>query len=186
MDKSSTHKTPRRGIQVAHIVDVVRKDIVTGALQGGHKLGQENLAKRFSVSRMPVREALRQLEAEGLVRFHPNKSAVVVPASIADLREISQMRIAAETLALRHALPELTNSQISRAQDIQNQLEAAPINEFGVLNTQFHAGLYAPCAMPRLIAHIDVLGVAADRYLRMTIGALEYAEKSHAEHRELL
>ncbi|MGI9372763.1 MAG: FCD domain-containing protein, partial [Hyphomicrobiales bacterium] len=42
------------------------------------------------------------------------------------------------------------------------------------------------CAMPRLIAHIDVLGVAADRYLRMTIGALEYAEKSHAEHRELL
>ncbi len=176
----------RHGEQALEILDVLREDIVSGRLTAGSLLRQQQLAERFGVSRMPVREALYRLEAEGFISFAPNKGATVAPVSAEDLREIYEMRIAAETLALSTALPELTNSQIERAAELQAQMEAAPVSQFGELNAAFHTTLYAPCRRPRLLAHVDNLSKAADRYLRVTIGALDYSEKSHREHRELL
>lgn len=177
---------PARGKQAVEIARALRDDIIAGAFEPNAQLRQERLAERFEVSRMPVREALRLLEAEGLVNFDPNKSARVAPVSGADLRELCEMRIAAETLALRIALPELTNAQIERAEAIQAELETAPLAEAGLLNAAFHRTLYAPSGRPRLLAHIDVLGNAADRYLRLAIAGLDYAETSNREHRVLL
>lgn len=176
----------RHGEQALEILEVLREDIVSGRLAGGSLLRQQQLAERFGVSRMPVREALYRLEAEGFISFTPNKGATVAPVSADDLREIYEMRIAAETLALSTALPELTNSQIERAAELQAEMEAAPVSRFGELNAAFHNTLYAPCARPRLLAHVDNLSKAADRYLRVTIGALDYSGKSHREHRELV
>ena len=184
--QSSTATTTRRGDQAMEIVEALRADIIAGALPAGGELRQQQLAARFGVSRMPVREALRCLEAEGLIALAPNKGATVAPLSVADLREIYEMRIAAEALALRLALPELTNAQIDRAAAVQSAMEAAPIAEFGASNARFHAALYLPCARPRLLSHIEVLSNAADRYLRITIASLDYAEKSHREHHALL
>ncbi len=185
--KTRSMPTPgRRGQQVSDIVEALRAEIIAGKLPPDSRLGQEQLATRFNVSRMPVREALRRLEADGLVIFEPNKSVRVAPLGAADLQEIYEMRVAAETLALRLALPELTNAQIERAAEIQLRMERAPVGEFGELNAAFHMCLYEPCAKPRLLGHIDTLAKSADRYLRITIASLDYADKSHREHHELL
>ena len=178
--------TRRDGRQLSRIAAALRHDIVTGVMPPGGKVPQERIAERFAVSRIPVRDALRQLEGEGLVTFIPNRGARVAPLGADDLREICEMRVALETLALRCALPELSNAQLDQAAALQDALESAPVEEFGVLNTAFHEALYAPARRPRLLAQIEMLGRAADRFLRMTVASLDYAQTSHDEHRELL
>jgi DNA-binding GntR family transcriptional regulator len=185
-DDIALRASAARGDQALRIAAALRDDIISGALPENTELRQEHLARRFGVSRMPVRAALRRLEAEGLILFRPNRSALVVPLSVADLREIYEMRIAAETLALRLALPQLTNVQLTEALDIQRRLEVVDVANFGALNNAFHMTLYRPSSRPRLLAHIETLGTAADRYLRITVASLDYAAKSHSEHHELL
>lgn len=176
----------RAGDQVAALVRQLRGEIVTGVLHPGEALRQEMLADRFATSRMPIREALRVLESEGLVVLVPHKGATVAPLDPAELEEVYEMRVAAETLALRRAIPELSNAQIDRAERIQDRAEASDLGEFGALNKAFHMTLYAPCGRPRLLAHIAGLGDVAERYLRFTAGSLDYTERSHREHRALL
>ena len=167
MNRDSTRPSAqsRHGEQALEILEILREDIVSGRLAAGSLLRQQQLAERFGISRMPVREALFRLEAEGFIAFTPNKGATVAPISAEDLREIYEMRIAAETLALSTALPELTNSQIERAAELQAEMEmeTAPVADFGALNAAFHNTLYAPCARPRLLAHVENLSKAADR-----------------------
>lgn len=184
--QDATAHTGRHGEQALEILEALRVDIISGELTAGSLLRQQLLAERFGVSRMPIREALYRLEAEGFITFTPNKGAVVAPVSAEDLREIYEMRVAAETLALRLAVPELTNTQIDRAEDLQTEMEKASLTEFGTLNAAFHRILLLPCARPRLLAHIENLENAADRYLRVTVATLDYAGKSHSEHRALL
>ena len=176
----------RAGDQVAALVETLRAQIVSGELRPGEPLRQELLADRFATSRMPVREALRVLESEGLVVLVPHKGAAVAPLDPAELEEVYEMRVAAETLALRRAIPELSNAQIDRAERIQDRAEASGMRDFGALNKAFHTTLYAPCGRPRLLAHIAALGDIADRYLTFTAGSLDYRDRSHGEHRALL
>ncbi len=176
----------RHGEQASEIVEILREEIISGRLPADSLLRQQVLAERFGISRMPIREALYRLEAEGFISFTPNKGAMVAPISAADLQEIYEMRVAAETLALRLALPELTNAQIGRAEDLQDEMATSSVADFGRLNAQFHMTLYQPCARPRLLTHIENLSNAADRYLRVTVGTLDYAQVSHGEHRSLL
>ncbi len=174
------------GDQALFILEELRRDIIEGMLAAGAKLGQEDLARRFGVSRIPVRQALSRLETEGLVTIEPNKGARIAPLAVEDLQEIYEMRIAAEVLALRKALPNLTNATLDRAEVVQRKLEDCPIEIFSTLNAEFHNLLYEPCGMPRLLNHIAVLSDASDRYLRVVAGSLKYADRSHGEHHELL
>ena len=168
------------------VTATLRQAIIEGTLASGEAIRQDHLANAFGVSRMPVREALGRLDQEGFVALSPNRGARVAPVSPDDLREIYEMRVSAETLALRLALPELSNARIERAAEIQALMETAPIAAFGRLNTEFHKTLYAPCGRPRLLAHIESLSLAADRYLRIIVASLDYADTSHEEHRALL
>lgn len=176
----------RSGDQVAALTAELRAQIISGALRPGEPLRQELLADRFATSRMPIREALRVLEGEGLVVLVPHKGAAVAPLDPAELEEVYEMRVAAETLALRRAIPELSNAQIDRAGRIQDRAEASAMGEFGTLNKAFHMALYAPCGRPRLLAHVAGLIDVADRYLTFTAGSLDYRDRSHREHRDLL
>ena len=168
------------------IFDALRDEIVSGVLAPDSSLGQEQLASRFGVSRMPVREAIWQLEALGFVTIEPNRRARVAAASRADFVEIFDMRLVAECLAIRRAIPELSNAQIDRAEAIQKQIEGASGEEFGVLNAAFHMMLYRAAPQPRLLAHVAMLGNAADRYRSMTRAAPSFREKSDREHYEML
>ncbi|MAA98165.1 MAG: transcriptional regulator [Stappia sp.] len=172
--------------QARRIASHLRERIVRGALAPGVPLRQEQLATEFGTSRMPVREALRLLQAEGFVELVRNRGAMVAPIDLRDLAEIHEMRVMAEAMALRHAIPNLSNRRIDAAAAIQDELETAPLAAFGDLNKAFHLTLYEASERPRLLAHVGLLNDAADRYLRMAIGRLDYAPRSHAEHRALL
>lgn len=180
---SSEHK---KGSRTLHLADAMRKAIISGELAPGSALRQEDLARRFASSRMPVREALRTLDAEGLVRLHPNRGAIVAPIDADELRENVEMREAAELLAMRLAMPHLSNAQIDKAAAIHAEAVEAEASALGALNKAFHMTLYAPCGRPRLLAHISGLHDIAERYLRFTLTELDYVGRSAAEHEALL
>lgn len=176
----------RTGAEAERIAAALRADIVSGAVQPGTALRQELLADRYAASRMPVRDALRILSQEGFVDLVPNRGARVAELDPAGFREICEMRVALETLAMRRAIPELADSRIDRAARVQDEAERSGIARFGALNALFHATLYEPCGRPRLLAQIAALHVLADRYMRIAAVELDYLARSHAEHRALI
>jgi Transcriptional regulators len=176
----------RTGAEAGRIAAALRAEIVSGALPPGTALRQEVLAERHAASRMPVRDALRILAQEGFVDLAPNRGARVAVLDPAGFREICEMRVALETLAIRLAMPELTESRIDRAAQVQAEAEAGGIADFGALNALFHATLYEPCARPRLLAQIAALHDLGDRYMRIAAVELDYLARSHAEHRAIL
>lgn len=172
--------------QARRIADRLRERIVGGELAAGRPLRQERLAQEFGTSRMPVREALRLLQAEGFVEVVRNRGATVARIDLEDLQEIYELRGLCEPFALALAIPDLTDRRIAAAGALQDDLERGPLEAFGRLNKAFHMTLYEACGRGRLLSHIGLLNDAADRYLRMAIVRLDYAERSHAEHRALL
>jgi len=101
--RGAEHSAPPHGATVAHIVDGLRRDILAHRLQSGVRLIESALTKRFSVSRGPVREALRRLAAEGLIEHAPNRGAIVRRLSPRDIGELFQVRVEMEALAARLA-----------------------------------------------------------------------------------
>jgi DNA-binding GntR family transcriptional regulator len=176
----------RKGEQTEYLVTRLRQDILSGALPPGRILRQDELATAYGASRMPIREALRTLAAEGLITLHPNRGALVAPMDGADFREISEMRASAEALAMRLALPNLSNTQIEQAAEVNAALLTGSVEDFCALNHQFHMALYQPCQRPRLLAHITGLHRLAERYIRFTISHLAYGGQSSKGHDALL
>src|SRR5579863_6598502 len=98
----------------ARIADSVAERIISGALQPGAPLRQDHVAREFSSSHVPVREAFRKLEAQHLVVSLPRRGVRVAPLDAAAIREISEMRAALEVVALRHAAPRLTQAHFAK------------------------------------------------------------------------
>jgi DNA-binding GntR family transcriptional regulator len=169
------------------IAAALRAQILKGELKSAQPLRQDELAARFGVSKIPVREALVQLKAEGLVNLHPNRGAVVSELSAAEADEIYVMRMALEAAALRRAIPQLTVAQLQQAEAVLDELdhEADPAR-WGELNWAFHAVLYAPAAMPRLLETIHTLHVNVARYLILYLVHMDYQHVSQQEHRAIL
>lgn len=169
------------------IAEALRQAIQNGLFAEGQSLRQDEIATQFGVSRIPVREALRQLEAEGLVTFHPNRGAMVAVLSPTAAQEIGEIRIALETTALQLAIPQFTDAALDRAAAILHEIEQTtdPIR-WADLNWQFHAALYESANRPRLLAMIKMLHVNVDRYVRLQIQALDYQDCSQQEHRQML
>ncbi len=187
MRKSEPRRLPTKGgLTAVDISDVLRSEIIGGDLPPNTILRQENLAERFGTSRMPIRDGLRRLESEGLLSIEINRSARVTALNPQDLREISEMRCVLEPLALKCALPELTESQIERASLLQKEAETKDLREFPTLNRRFHEMLLEPCGRPRLLRQIAVLNDLSQRYFHVVADELNYADRSHKEHRELL
>lgn len=169
------------------IAEALRQAIQHGLFQEGQSLRQDEIATQFGVSRIPVREALRQLEAEGLVNFHPNRGAVVAVLSPAEAQELCDIRIALETLALELAIPQFSDSHLAQAADLLDKTaQAAEPMQWADLNWQFHAALYFPANRPRLLGLIKTLHVNIDRYVRLQMQELDYRERSQIEHAQLL
>ena len=169
------------------IADALRNDILRGKLQGGQPLKQDEIAAQFGVSKIPVREALIQLKAEGLLNFYPNRGAFVSELSAAEADEIYIMRIALETAVLARAIPHLTVAQLQQAEETLNAIDHEEnIAKWGELNWEFHATLYAPASLPRLMDTIKVLHTNIARYLVLYLAGMAYQKKSQKEHRAIL
>ena len=178
---------PRYRTTAEFVEATLREAILTGVIAPGTPLRQEELAETFGVSRMPVREALRQLEAQALAEFHPHRGAVVAEISASDGADIGAIRMALEPMALRLSLPALTAADLDQAEELITEMDGeADPGRMGELNRRFHMTLYARAGRPRLLALTEQHLLAADRYLRFQFAALGYLPRSQDEHRALL
>ena len=167
--------------------DGLRRSIMDGDIPGGAQLRQDELAERFGTSRIPVREALRQLEAEGLVTIHPNRGAVVASLSLEEVLELLDIRVALECRALSLAIPEMVDSDFEDAQEILNSYDLEPEpSRWSEMNRKFHETLYAPCHRPRLLAMIEANYGQIGRFLRVQVSRVTGKEQPQTEHRKIL
>ncbi|WP_093796349.1 GntR family transcriptional regulator [Sporomusa acidovorans] len=171
----------------ARIAHILREQILSGELSGGAQLKQEELAAKFGVSMSALREALKSLEAEGLVCFYPNRGAVVSALSGEEAQEIFDIRLFLELGALELAVPGLTATELSEAARILKAADdTTDARRWGELNWQFHETLYRCAKRPKLLALIRSMHNNVERYMRLYLAAMNYQAKSQAEHRQLL
>jgi DNA-binding GntR family transcriptional regulator len=169
------------------VADSLRALILDGTLGIGLQLRQEDLAKRFGVSRIPVREALGRLQAEGLVEHFADRGSVVAGRSVDDLLETLDIRIALETQAIKLAMPHLRAADFKAARDIMRSYdESESPRQWTELNLQFHLTLYRPCARPRLVRMIEDLVRSISIHLRQHISHTVGRADPQAEHKDIL
>ncbi|SFG93306.1 DNA-binding transcriptional regulator, GntR family [Desulfotomaculum arcticum] len=179
-------KTPYRTLP-GMITNILRDKILSGEFAGGLQLKQEELAARFNVSMSVLREALKNLEAEGLVKFYPNRGAVVSELSADEAREIFDIRLFLELGALELSIPNLTAADLAAAEEILKQLDdETDSSRWSELNRLFHEALYRPANRPKLLSLIQVMHNNVERYMRFYLSTMNYQEKSQKEHWELL
>ena len=147
------------------IADTLRDEILHGAFAPGQPLRQEELAERFGVSRLPVRDALLRLEAQGLVHVYPNRGAFVISLSPDEVREIYEMRILLEGDMIERAVPRMTADDWRRI-DAAHAESARSANgpEWVEGDWAFHRALYEPAGRPRQLAMIEQLRGTVARY----------------------
>jgi DNA-binding GntR family transcriptional regulator len=169
------------------IADALREAILRGIFQEGQSLRQDEIATQFGVSRIPVREALKQLEAEGLVTLHLNRGAIVSILTASEAQEICEIRSALEVKAMQLAISKIQASDIEKAAVIlaatDNSTDAGILAK---LNWEFHETLYTTAERPRLLALIKTLHINCDRYVRLQMAHMDYLQRSQKEHQQLL
>lgn len=176
----------RAGDRSDTLAAVLRREIVSGAIAPGASLRQEGVARRLNASRIPLREALRTLAAEGLVWITPNRGAVVAGIDPDELREVTDMRIALEGMAIRLAVPRLSDDRIDAAARLQDEIEDGGDGAFASLNARFHMTLYDAADRPLLLRQVANLHALSERYLHVAVGAMGLSPRSSREHRALI
>ena len=165
----------------------LRQAILRGKLQSQQPLRQDKIAHELGVSKVPVREALAQLKAEGLVTYKTNRGAFVTGLSAVEAQEIYMMRISLETMALEQAVPKLTKTDIARAQSALLFIDAEDDPaKWAELNREFHNALYQPTQMHYLLSTLEMLHVNVGRYLVLYLDQMAFQTKSQAEHYAIL
>jgi DNA-binding GntR family transcriptional regulator len=165
------------------IANALRNAILQGRYKANQPLRQDRIAEELGVSKIPLREALVQLKAEGLVSFMPNRGAVVTELSAKEVDEIFTMRIALETKALERAIPNLRPADFIRAKSVLEILQKEEDRtQWSELNWEFHATLYQASQMPRLLSTIQTLHNNVTRYLIIYLDRLSAQDISQKEH----
>lgn len=176
----------------ARILDAMREDILSGTLPEGVPLRQDQLADRYGASRIPVREALLQLEGEGLVRQQAHRGYTVSQLSLSEISEDFDLRAMLESDLITRAIPHMTREHIAAAQEVIDKFEgssaeAVDAREWGELNWTLHHILMAPAGRDRTMRIIHNLHRSSSRYVRMHM-SLTTTTKALADqdHRRLL
>ena len=156
----------RRGTTTPDLIaDTLRDEILRGVAAPGQALRQEELAERFGVSRLPVRDALLRLEAQGLVHVYPNRGAFVISLTSNEVREVYEMRILLEGDILERAVPRMTGDDWRRIDAAHAEsVRSANGPEWVEGDWAFHRALYAPADRPRQLATIEQLRGTVARY----------------------
>lgn len=169
------------------IQDSLRSEILRGSLEAGQQLTQEDLARRFETSRIPVREALKKLESEGLVTYYPNRGAVVSAPTLAEIVEMFDIRVALECRALRIAIPHISDIEIDQAREVLRQYDAEQDPErWGAMNWEFHSMLYRPCDRPKLLSLINANYGNVGRFTRTRVSRAAGRDRPQEQHYQLL
>ena len=160
--------------------------IVRGELAPGARLRQDHVAEEFQTSHVPVREAFRRLEAQGLAISEPRRGVRVASFDLAEVREVAEMRAALEVLALRHAARHLTPALLDAAEEATREGDAAAdVRAWEEANRRFHRLILTPCGMNRLLASIDDLHAASARFL-FSAWRSGWERRTDHDHRAIL
>ncbi|MCB1486313.1 MAG: GntR family transcriptional regulator [Bauldia sp.] len=183
--KGLVHKTI-----ASAVASELRKRILAGELPAKTQLRQDMLAEEFDVSRIPVREALMQLEAEGLVRIHAHRGAVVAPLSLEEVAEIFELRALLEPRLLCDSAPRLTAEDYAELHDLGPEYEelrgSGDVAGCAELNKAFHLGLYRHTDMQRTFAFVAKLLQDSDRHTRLQLSYDFNLDHSVAHHAQIL
>ncbi|POF62881.1 GntR family transcriptional regulator [Novacetimonas maltaceti] len=179
----------KRGAASIVVGTALRNAILTGKLPAGQALPQSELAGGFGTSIIPVREALKQLEAEGLVTFMPNRGAMVTGMTEQDIIEYSEIRASLEEMAAHHAVSHMSRMDLARVEDayeafVDGAANATSRHDSGDLNRAFHNAIYVAAQRPRLLEMIDDLHIRLNRYIRSHLeieGRKLVTDREHAE-----
>jgi DNA-binding GntR family transcriptional regulator len=170
----------------AAIAQQLRDRIVAGDFAAGTQLRQDSLATEFGVSRIPVREALFQLEAEGLVHMQPHKGAEVMGVDWDEVEDVFALRAMLEPRLLRAAIPRMGDAAWEQAYAMETLFDDAmarqDVAQWGKLNAEFHLSLYRPAGLPRSLSVVAGLLQSSDRYTRLQLrrqGAMQRAQHEH-------
>ncbi|TWC13135.1 MULTISPECIES: GntR family transcriptional regulator [unclassified Pseudomonas] len=169
------------------IESALREAILDGRLPCGTALRQQELADLFGVSRMPVREALRQLEAQSLLNVVQHKGAVVAPLITNNAIETYTLRAVLEAFALRLSIPLLDADDLALAAHYIEQLETQTDHaEIGKLNRLFHMSLYHKAPNSKLLDLIERELNEEERFLRFHLSSMGLGKLTQDDHRALL
>nr|WP_110754570.1 GntR family transcriptional regulator [Phyllobacterium leguminum] len=172
------------------LLDEIRQGILSGRYAAGTQLRQEALAEAFGVSRIPIREALFQLEAEGLVKILPQKGVVVSELSRTEIDDVFELRILLEPRLLASSAPKLTNEDFDRLEerhaDYIRAIAANAVDHYGRLNAELHQALYTHADMPRTQQIVASLLQTSDRYTRIQLSNPAAMQRAMEEHAELI
>jgi DNA-binding GntR family transcriptional regulator len=181
---------PRQSLTSA-VADKLRDQIIRGEIPEGAQLRQDAIATQFQVSRIPVREALRQLDAEGLIAIVPNRGAIVPALSPDDIEELFSIRALLEPEVLKRSIPLLTEDDFSEAAAVLREYVSElrrddHVSAWGRLNWQFHSILYSRANQPRFMAIIRNVNNNGERYTRLQLYLTHGMKRANEEHHQIL
>jgi DNA-binding GntR family transcriptional regulator len=189
MSTDQTNGTDTGGAASARVAAYLREAILGGQLRPGDRIRQEDIAAKFGASRLPVREALRMLEAEGLTEHEPNKGARVPRLTQHEVEVIYGMRERLEPLALAESLPLLTEADHAELEDVQRRIEEnTDLERFLDLDREFHMLTYSGCSIDPLNSMVTRLWNSTQHYRRayVALGGHSRMWVVNSEHRLIL
>lgn len=168
------------------VASAIRDSILRGRFKPGEKLDQQQIGDELRVSRSPVREALRALDAEGLITLIPNRGAVVTERSLPELKELFFTRSLIEGIAIERSAPKMDEPILWKLEGI---LDAADrTDDYGELlglNNEFHLLTYSKHEQPFLIDTIQQLRNMAAPYNRLYLNSIGSREAAWEDHRRI-
>lgn len=181
MEKNLNLKLEDRDTLHLKVCNVLRKAILEGNFEPGERLKQEELAGALGVSRMPVREALRKLETEGLIELVPHRGAIVKSFNTDDVEEIYELRSSLEKMAVQKSVKHMTPEDISELDRLTSEMKNTNDAErFVNANIQFHRILTKHCSWDRLLSFIETLWNGFPQQTpHMLSGQVELSNQEH-------
>ena len=176
-------------VATQRVADHLRSAILGGHIGPGERVRQEDIAQQLGASRLPVREALQMLAAEGLVEHEPNKGARVPWLSMHEVDVMYKMREQLEPLALTESLPFLTAGDLLRLHEIQDEIETdVDVESFMELDREFHLRTYSACGIDQLTNTVTRLWNSTQYYRRafMKLTGPSRRWVVNAEHRLII
>jgi DNA-binding GntR family transcriptional regulator len=174
----------------AQVQERIREAILKQALPPGEHIDQDRLREELQVSMSPIREALKGLEAEGLVVIQPRRGAFVVAVSVSDMDDLYFTRRLIEGEAIAHAVPHLTDKDFEQLEDMIVEMRRATdqgdIKRFITINRQFHLHIYSALDNQHLLQVIKMLWERSELYRYRLMFTTHNSERVHREHAGIL
>ncbi|MGH7328875.1 MAG: GntR family transcriptional regulator [Polyangiaceae bacterium] len=164
------------------VAEKLKERIISGAYEPGSRLTLSDVARNFGVSTIPVREAMRNLEALGLLTFTPNRGATVRALRVDEIRELTLIRTPLEILAATEAMQHVTSKQLTELEAILKKMDDRP-NEWIALHDRFHTSIHKYSGLPRLCEWLAMLRDRMRPYILLYLNDPKQRAIAQKEHR---